>query len=307
MAPLPPLAAVRVFEAAARHENYSRAAEELGLTQAGVSYQIKLLEDRLGAQLFRRKGRGIELTGLGQQIAPRVTEAFGILGQAFSTARAENELVLNVTVSSSFATNWLSAHIGDFNIAWPRFAVRLDVTNTLVDLAASEFDLAIRGVSEPPPGLVSHFLIHQMVTPMATPEFLASHHIRSPVDLLSVPRISPADDWWGLWFGQFDDIPYDRPDHSGVFFDSQVLDGNAAMAGHGVAVLSPVMFASAIAAGRLVQPFPQLATDQRCFWLIYPEHKRRLAKVRAFREWLLQRLHETVGEDPHGLLRPPGS
>lgn len=306
MPSLPPLAAVRVFEAAARHENYSRAAEELGLTQAGVSYQIKLLEERLGAQLFLRKGRGIVLTALGQRIAPRVTEAFGILGQAFSTARAENEMVLNVTASGTFATNWLSAHIGDFNIAWPQFAVRLDVTNTLVDLTASEFDIAIRGVSAPPTGLVSHFLLRQMATPMATPEFLARHPVRSPADLLGVPRISPGDEWWGLWFEQFDDVHYEIPGHSGVFFDSQVLDGNAAMAGHGVAVLSPAMFAPAIASGRLVQLFPEMATDRRCFWLVYPEHKRRLAKVRAFREWLLQRLSEAIGEDPHGMLRPPG-
>src|ERR1700740_3769397 len=97
MPALPPLAAVRVFEAAARYENYSRAAEELALTQGGVSYQIKLLEERLGAQLFQRKGRGMVLTDLGRRIAPRVTEAFTTLNDAFSMARAENEGVLGIT------------------------------------------------------------------------------------------------------------------------------------------------------------------------------------------------------------------
>lgn len=307
MPPLPPLAAIRVFEAAARHENYSRAAEELALTQAGVSYQIKLLEERLGAQLFLRKGRGVALTEFGRRIAPRVSEAFGILDETFSIVRAENETVLNITVSSTFATNWLAARIGDFNIARPELAIRLDVTNALVDMTASEFDIAIRGVAAlpPTPGLAWDFLIRQMVTPMATPAFLDRHPLRSPADLLTVPRISPGDEWWDLWFALFDDVPYESLGRSGMLFDSQVIDGNAALAGHGVAILSPIMFPQAIAAGLLVQPFPELATDRRCFWLVYPEHKRRLAKVRVFREWLLEALRDCVGDDPHGMLVPP--
>jgi len=307
MAPLPPLAAIRVFEAAARHENYSRAAEELALTQAGVSYQIKLLEERLGAPLFVRRGRGVALTELGRRIAPRATEAFAILGDAFSAARAENESVLNVTVSGTFATNWLAARIGDFNIARPELAVRLDVTDRLVDMTASEFDIAIRGTQTPPrtPGLVSEFLVHQMVTPMATPEFLGRHPVRSRGDLLDVPRISPSDEWWDLWFGLFDDLAYESARPKGLLFDSQVLDGNAALASHGVAVLSPLMFRREIATGMLVQIFPEMADDHRCFWLVYPEHKRRLTKVRMFREWLMRSLREAVGDDPLGMLVPP--
>jgi len=305
MPQLPPLAAVRVFEAAARHENYSRAAEELALTQAGVSYQIKLLEERLGAQLFLRKGRGIALTELGRRIAPRVSEAFAMLDDAFSAVRAENEAVLNITVSGTFATNWLAPRIGDFNIARPELAVRLDVTNTLVDIAASEFDIAIRGVATPTPGLVSDFLVHQMFAPMATPDFLARHPLRTPADLLKVPRISPGDIWWDRWFSLFDDVSYRSPGHTGGLSDSQAVDGTAAMAGHGVAVLSPARFSQASATVQLVQPFPELAVDSRAYWLVYPEHKRRLAKVRAFREWLLQSLRDTMGDDPHGMLVSP--
>src|SRR5262245_55727573 len=138
MPQLPPLAAVRVFEAAARHENYNRAAEELALTQAGVSYQIKLLEERLGAQLFMRKGRGMVLTALGKRIAPRVTEAFALLGDAFAAVQAENESVLSITASRSFATNWLAGRIGAFNLMRPNLAVRMHVSDDIVDLAAGE-------------------------------------------------------------------------------------------------------------------------------------------------------------------------
>src|SRR5688500_12917409 len=180
---LPPLAAVRVFEAAARHENFSRAAEELAMTQAGVSYQIKLLEERLGARLFARSGRNMALTALGRRIAPRVSEAFSQLDDAFGLVRAENDAVLTLTTSGSFGTLWLSARLGAFQVRHPDLAVRLDVSDTLVDLAAGEFDVAIRGTRARPQNCASHFLMRQAFTPMATPEFLVRHPIAKLADL----------------------------------------------------------------------------------------------------------------------------
>lgn len=305
MAHLPPLAAIRAFEAAARHENFSRAAEELALTQAGVSYQIKLLEDRLGAQLFMRRGRGIMLTDIGRRIAPRVTEAFATLSDAFSMARAENEGVLGITAPHTFSTNWLAGRLGDFQIRQPDIAVRLDVSNSLVDLNASEFDIAIRGIASPTPGMVCHFLFRQIITPMASPEFLAGHRVEEPADLLAVPRLSPTDEWWDFWFACVPGFEADRRQDQGIRFDSQVLDGHAAIAGHGVAILSPPMFAPQIEAGQLVQLFPMLACEPRHFFLVYPEHKRNLTKVRAFRDWLMPAIRETAGDDPYGMLEPP--
>ncbi|MEJ5977955.1 LysR substrate-binding domain-containing protein [Novosphingobium sp. PS1R-30] len=301
---LPPLAAVRVFEAAARHENYSRAAEELALTQAGVSYQIKLLEERIGAQLFTRKGRGVALTSLGKRIAPRVSEAFSLLGEAFSAAQAENEAVLSITCSRTFATNWLAERIGAFNLTKPGLAVRLHVSDEVVDLAAGEIDVAIRGVIDPGPGVVTHFLVRQIITPMASPEFLARNPISTPADLRKVTRLSPNDEWWDTWFASLSD-GYDGAHDPGLRFDSQVLDGQAAIAGHGVAMIFPPMFPDAIAAGRLVAPFDHYAVEARTMWLVYPEHKRNLAKVRAFRDWLLPAIRESLGDDPLGALVHP--
>jgi LysR family transcriptional regulator, glycine cleavage system transcriptional activator len=309
MPPLPPLAAIRVFEAAARHENYSRAAEELALTQAGVSYQIKLLEERLGAQLFMRKGRGMVLTPLGKRIAPRVTEAFATLGEAFAVVQAENEAVLSITCSRTFATNWLAERLGAFNLLRPNLAVRLHVSDDVIDLAAGEVDVAIRGVidphSGPGPGVCAHFLMRQIITPMASPAFLARNPVREPADLLKLPRLSPSDEWWETWFRSLSDEGYDGGQDPGLRFDSQVLDGNAAIAGHGVAMIFPPMFAAAIAAGVLVAPFDHHAVEPRPMWLVYPEHKRRLAKVRAFRDWLLEAVREAVCDDPLGVLVPP--
>lgn len=307
MPTLPPLSAIRVFEAAARHENYSRAAEELALTQAGVSYQIKLLEERLNARLFTRKGRGMVLTGLGQRIAPRVSEAFGMLSQAFDSARDESEAVLGISTTTTFATNWLAGRLGGFQMDRPGLAVRLDVTNTIVDLDSGDFDVAIRYGAAPTPGLVSHFVMRQVVTPMASPDFLARHPIREPRDLLSVPRLSQVDGWWTLWLDAFAGGAPGVVDAPALGFDTQVLDGQAAMAGQGVAVLNPIFFARELEAGLLVQPFDHLVTDDSAAsWLVYPEHKRRLAKVRAFRDWLLREIEGSTARLPDGaLLRPP--
>ncbi|QGN55192.1 LysR substrate-binding domain-containing protein [Novosphingobium sp. Gsoil 351] len=298
MARLPPLAAVRAFEAAARHGNFSRAAEELAMTQAGVSYQIKLLEERLGAKLFARSGRNRVLTPLGQRIAPRVSEAFAGLDAAFAMARSENEAVLTLTTSRTFAFNFLSARLGGFQLAHPDLAVRLDVSDQLHDLASGEIDIAIRGVRRQPEGVAVHFIARQVFTPMASPGFLATHPIASLADLAGAPRITPDDEWWDLLLGDGSAAT------GGVRFDSQSLIGQAAIAGHGVALLNPMMFTRDLAEGRLVAPLADVAYDDRAFWLCYAPHKRSLRKVRAFREWLLGEVRTAVGDDPHRVLVP---
>jgi LysR family glycine cleavage system transcriptional activator len=305
MPSLPPLPAIRVFEAAARHENFSRASEELGMTQAAVSYQMKVLEERLGATLFVRHARGMALTDLGRALAPQVSGAFSALRDAFASVRADNDSILSITAPRTFATNWLAGRLGHFHEARPDLNVRLDVTDRLVDIAASEFDAGIRGMPGPSPGLVSYFLMRMPVTPMASPAFLATHRLEAPEDLLSVPRLSPEDDWWDLWFESLPSVPERHRPGPGIRFESQVLDGHAAIAGHGVAILSPPMFQPALAAGLLVQPFAHKATYKHGFWLVCPEHKRNLPKVRALRDWLLDAVRQAAGED-QALLTPPG-
>ena len=314
MSRLPPLAAVRVFEAAARHGNFSRAGEELAMTQSAVSYQMKLLEERLGGPLFVRNGRAMALTAPGQRIAPQVTEAFTLLDKAFAAARTENDTILNITAPQTFSANWLSSRIGDFNLVQPDLAVRLNVSDTLVDLANSEYDVAIRGMPprgapewERTPGLIAHFLMRMAVTPLASPEFLARHVVREPADLQSVPRLSPEDEWWDVWFASLTEPDPRGQYRPGIRFESQVLDGHAAMAGHGVAILSPPMFQNAIRAGQLVQPFPQVAYYRNSCWLVYAEHKRNLPKVRALRDWLLDCVRQAAGDDPYGILEEPAA
>jgi LysR family transcriptional regulator, glycine cleavage system transcriptional activator len=301
---IPPLAAVRVFEAASRHGNFSRAGEELAMTQAAVSYQIKLLEERLGGALFVRKGRGMALTELGRRIAPQVTDAFSTLNRAFATARSENDAVLSITAPHTFAANWLAGKFGTFQIDHPDVAVRLNVDDATVDLPMSEYDVAIRGMRVADPALVCHFLMRMPVAPMASATFLERHPLRTPADLAHVPRLSPQEEWWELWLDAAAAGEARTSSSSGLRFESQVLDGNAAMAGHGVAILNVTMFEAQLEAGLLVRPFDHIVYHGAGFWLVYPEHKRNLAKIRAFRDWLLEAVKLAAGDDPFGVLEP---
>ncbi len=286
MRQLPPLAAVRVFEAAARHGNFTRAAAELGMTQAAVSYQIRLLEERLGAPLFRRDKGRVTLTEAGRRAAPLVSGAFDALDDAFAAARRDSAAVLTISAANTFAANWLAARLGAFQLRHPDLAVRLDASDTLVDFARDTADVAIRSTRQPGPGLHGDRLFTSEFTPVASPAFLAAHPLAAPADLLAVPRLTPTDAWWQTWFDAAG-VAAAVGDHTGLHLDSQVVEGAAALAAQGVALLNPRMWTREIAAGRLVAPFALLATAGASFWLVCPESRRNLPKIRHFRDWLL--------------------
>src|SRR4028119_2005532 len=166
---IPPLQAVRAFEAAARHENFTSAAAELGMTQAAVSYQIRLLEERLGVPLFVRSKRRVTPREAGRRLAPVVSDAFDRLPEGFSGLVDEDESVLVISTAQTFASNWLSFRIGGFQIARPELAVRLHTSNALTDFASDEVDVAVRMGPGPWPGLRQHFLFCLYSTPLCTP------------------------------------------------------------------------------------------------------------------------------------------
>jgi LysR family glycine cleavage system transcriptional activator len=213
---------------------------------------------------------------------------------------------MRITAPRTLATNWLAGRLGSFQLARPELAVRLHVGDEMVDLLAGEADVGIRGAGGPMPGLTCHFLMRMPFAPFASPAFLARHPpVAAPTDLLDLPRLSSRDDWWDLWFAAAMGAAPDPDQAGGVRFDSQILDGSAAMAGHGVSILSPPMWLPAIASGQLVQVLPQTAYYRNSFWLMYPESKRNQPKVRAFRDWLLAEVKASLGDDPHGALVPP--
>jgi LysR family transcriptional regulator, glycine cleavage system transcriptional activator len=295
---IPPLSAVRAFEAAARHENFTVAGNELGMTQAAVSYQIKLLEDRLGVALFRRERRRVALTEAGRRAAAQVSRAFDAIDAAFANLRAEDEGLLSISVPNTFANTWLAWRLGGFQVAHPEMAVRLSTSDLLIDFASDDFDMAIRVGTGPWPGLTQDLLLEVDFTPMVSPGFLARHGgAMAPADLLHLPIISPHDPWWPWWLREAGVEVPDGPPRPGIRLDSQAHEGHAAMAGQGVAMLTPFFWRNDLAEGRLVRPFTQLSTRGYAYWLVYPEHRRAVPKIKRFREWLLAE----VAKDRAGL------
>ena len=296
--PLPPLAAIRCFEAAARHESFTRAAAELGMTQAAVSYQIRLLEDRL-VPLFLRKGRGVELTEAGRRLAPAVTAAFDGLRFAFEDFNERSQGTLAITAVQTFAANWLVPRLGAFQAAHPGIAVRLDVSSRVVDFAREEFDVGFRhNATSTWPGMVAHPLIALEFTPMLNPRLLEQKPVKTPADLLKHTLIEPGDPWWATWFAMAGVECPDLASRPKLSLGTQHLAGNAATAGQGVAMLTPAFFRADVAEGRLIQPFPLIGRDQGHYCLVYPEARRRSPKIRAFRDWILATIARECGEEP---------
>ncbi|MGY4398882.1 LysR family glycine cleavage system transcriptional activator [Sphingomonas sp. UYAg733] len=285
---IPPLAAVRVFEAAARHENFTTAAAELGMTQAAVSYQIKLLEERLGVPLFRREKKRVLLSDAGRRAAPQVARAFDALDAAFGAIRAEDEALLTISTSNTFANTWLAWRLGVFQMAHPEMAVRMLTSDALTDFASDDVDLAVRAGQGQWPGLACDLLLPVDFTPMCSPEFLARHGGRIDVaDMMSLPLISPHDVWWPLWLREAGvDVPDGRL-RPGVRLDSQAHEGHAAMAGQGIALLTPFFWRNDLAEGRLVRVSDQVSTRGFGYWLVCPEHRRNTPKIKRFRDWLI--------------------
>ena len=291
MSRLPPLTAIRAFEAAGRHENFSRAAEELGMTQAAISYQIRQLEDRVGKPLFvREKGR-VRLSDTGRRLLPALSSSFTGMAEAFDGLREEDDDVLALNSPVSFGGTWLSARIGRFQVRYPDLAVRLSLSNELTDFDRDGIDATIRGGVGPWDGVRSDFLIRQHFTPICAPSFIEENGICEPEDLLRVERLGPNDSLWAGWFARVGlDVPPPRP---GVVLDSQLQEASAMQAGFGIAMMTPLYWRADLASGRLVQPFATLYVPRAAQWLVHPAGRIGVRKIERFREWL----HEELAAD----------
>lgn len=284
--PLPPLSALRAFEAAARHQSYTRAAAELFMTQAAVSYQIKSLETRLGAALFRRQGRHVVLTDTGERLGAAVVDAFARLRRAFAAELAQAQEVLSITALPTIAGNWLAPRLGEFQIAHPNLAVRIDTSIVLADIADGAFDVGLRVGVGPWPGLDAHRLMQSTYTAVCAPETLAARRLKKPADLLRMPLYGRPL-WWREWF-RTAGVP-DAAVAAMVEMDLgvQSFEVKAALANHGAAMITPAFFADDLASGRLVAPFAVEVREPASYWLVYASARANSPKIAAFRQWLL--------------------
>ena len=289
---LPPLNALRAFAVAGRYLSFTRAAEELHVTQAAISHQIKLLEDYLGMRLFRRLNRALLLTEEGQSYLPAVTQALADL--AVATERLQKHDVsgvLTVSVLPSFAARWLVPRLGRFRDAHPEIEVRIAPSDKLVQFEHDDVDVAIRYGRGVYPGLRADRVLTEKIFPVCSPQLLTGQHPLHRPDDLKHHHLLHDDitvDWrtW-LLAAQVRDVD----PHRGTFFTDSSLLIQAAVAGQGIALARGVLAEDELAAGRLVRPFDLKLPAEFAYYLVCPETTAERPKVVAFREWLFEESH----------------
>mgnify|MGYP003700689721 FL=1 len=296
---LPPLNALRAFEAAARQLSFTKAAAELNVTQAAISHQVKTLEEHLGLPLFRRLNRRLVLTEAGQLYLPVLREAFDAM--AAGTARLGQEReggALNISVLPSFAAKWLLPRLSRFRDRYPDIDVMVSANDRLIDFADGTYEMGIRYGLGDYPGLRCDLLLPDEVFPVCSPKLTEGPHpLRSPTDLRhhtllhdEVSRHDESPDWrnW-LKAAGIDDIDAQR----GPGFSDSSMVIEAAAAGQGVALGHRWLAAADLESGRIVMPFGPVLPSKFAYYLVSPlavaDHRR----LSLFRDWLLEEAEGT--------------
>ncbi len=294
---LPPLTALRAFDAAARHMSFAKAAEELFVTPAALSYQIKSLETALGQPLFRRLNRAVELTPAGRALAPGVADAFGTMTAAWrNTRRMTDTGVLTVTAGPAFTSKWLAPRMYSFAQAHPEIELRFLASLRIIDFDRDEVDVAIRFSLGHDKDVYARPLIREWMTPMMTPELAQT--IKTPDDLRQAVLIHddsiaffkhPTD--WPAWL-RASEIAFDATHGPRFSQADHALD--AAISGVGV-VLGRVSLATrALEAGRLVAPFALGLVADAQFRFICPKGSETRPQVAAFEAWVLEEIQTSL-------------
>lgn len=297
---LPPLNALRAFETAARHLSFTKAADELNVTPAAVSHQVKALEDLLGVTLFHRLTRALRLTDAGQSALPTLTEGFDMLVEGADRMRAYCESgLLTVSVSPSFGAMWLVSKLDRFRSRHPDIEIRIDGTDRLVDVARGDVDVAVRYGPGGYKGVQVDYLFSQLNTPVCSPALLSGEPpLQRPDDLRRHTLLhidwKDAEASWRMWLlaAGLHDIDPTRGPH----FTQENMAVQAALDRQGVALVGDMLVADHLAAGRLVCPFhPALSTPLKfSYYLLSARESATQPKVAAFREWLIEEARSLV-------------
>jgi len=305
---LPPLNALRAFEAAARHLSVSQAAAELHVTPAAISHQVKALEEWLDVPLFRRLNRQILLTEAGQTCFKGLRDGLDRLAATVEKVRGRaQDAPLTVSAAPSFAGKWLLPRLERFRSAHPEIEVRIDANARLSDFERDNVDIGIRYGRGRYPGLRSDLLMAESVFPLCSPRLRRGPpRLRHPRDLagqtllhIDMPVMAEFEPTWEMWLraAGVADVDWTRGPHFSV--SSMAIE--MAIAGQGVVLGSDVLCAADLAAGRLVKPFDVRLELDFAYWIVSPEGAAERPKAAAFRAWLLAeaRAHEAaVGGAP---------
>lgn len=285
----PHLSALRAFAVAGRHLSFQRAAAELAVTPTAISHQIRRLEEDLGAPLFRRLTRKLELTETGRELLPEVAGAFDRIGAALERIKASGDSgVLTISAITTLCFRWLVPRLPRFQAEHPRIEVRIEASPRLVDFARDDVDVAIRHGLGHWPGLTAIKLMDDRITPLIAPSLLAKGPpLRKPADVLHYPllREETLHSEWENWFRLMGiGAP---PPARGTMFNSSQLAVQAAETGLGIAIVNPDFFVDEIRSGRLVQPFGDIHPTGKSFFLVFPPAAAARPKVAVLRDWLV--------------------
>lgn len=281
--PILPLNALRAFEASARHRSFTKAAQELCVTQAAVSHHVKALEERLGARLFHRSPRGLMLSDEGVALVPALSESFDRIGRLLERFEGgQIREVLSVGAVGTFALGWLMPRLATFREAHPFVDLRLLTNNNKVDLAAEGLDATVLFGDGSWHGAEAERLFDAPLSPLCTPQIAA--RLRDPRDLAgeTLLRSYRVQDWpaWFAAAGQRDAV-----EARGPVFDASLTMVLAALQGEGIALAPPAMFARELSEGRLVQPFA-VGVSTGAYWLVTLKYKPPTRAFAAFRDWI---------------------
>ncbi|MCV6586200.1 MAG: transcriptional regulator GcvA [Marinibacterium sp.] len=294
---LPPLTALRAFDAAARHMSFAKAADELGVTPAALSFQIKSLEEHLGQPLFRRLNRAVELTAAGKTLAPGAEDGFRTLQSAWSaTRRLQDNQSLTVTAGPALTAKWLAPRLYDFARTHPGIDLNFSASLRMVDLQRDDVDVAIRFGEGADEGLYSLPVRKEWLTPVMTPDlarqFPTIDSLRDAPLIYddSIDFLRPRCDW-ATWFRA---VGSDfKPEH-GAHFSHADHAVNAAAAGMGVVLGRRAMILSDLQDGTLVAPFKVAIETRARFRFLCLEGAEARPQIAAFRDWFMAEIDKTA-------------
>lgn len=289
-----PLNALRAFEAAARHLSFTRAAIELCVTQAAVSHQVKLLEQRLGATLFRRLPRGLMITEEGLALLPALQQSFDRMAdmlERFEGGHVRDVLTLGAV--GTLAVGWLLPRLDDFRSRFPFIDLRLSTNNNRVDIAAEGLDFTIRFGNGAWHDIEAEALFEAPLSVLCVPDIAAQ--LKTPEDVTQQILLrSYRSDEWPSWFEQ---AKVAAPPIRGAVFDSSVLMVEAAMQGAGVALAPPLMFSRQLASGNIEQPFP-IYISKGSYWLTRLKSRSLTPSMQSFQTWICGMAETTRRSQP---------
>jgi len=286
------LNALRAVEAVLRLGSLAAAARELGVTVGAVSQHIIRCEEQLGRTLFERTGRGMQPTVFGRRIAILLSEGFSRLDEAVKLSQEQAHTVLTISVAPVFASKWLVPRLSRFSSLHPELRLRLDASVALVNLDASDVDLAIRVGEGDWPAVKAEFILAQEIFPVCAPAL--AERLKEPRDILAAPTVRDANSTisWDTWLTPFGLSEKDL--REGDSFTDAALALDAAIAGQGVMLAWQTLAHDALSSGLLVRPFREMAHTRFGYYLVTSRSRPEPKKVRDFKAWLNQEIEATA-------------